>query len=620
MSDPWWYAGCLANIQTLGGTMCPQNHCDTTIVKNYSEQYCNCSGAYPNGCSGSSPPPNCCSYSAVSPVPIISEGCYCCCGCFSNETPIAYDKGVYKAIVEYQVGDLVYVADDVTLTSWSQKPVLFSAGAGGGAAAENVMLMVTFGDAPNTDYLLVNRTQPFLTTVGLVPAAALVPGTHELRTADGGTKMVQSLEVGMFKKGMHHIATSTQPATSPDGHLIVAKGVVCGDWALQMAARATAPTDAASAPPSEAATASSSASFAHTTQLAFVEDAHLLPEFGTREYAEAHPHLQHEPFRASHPQLDLSAVAAARPPLEHFEAFDVDDTAFVPADAWSFFTADQAWDIAANAPSFSPASGAGRPVVEYQFKLFRTFYPDIEFYFDERKLTPNAYLFTEYGKLRLIVTGGLARVQCLQFEGLATIIATMIAATTAGDPKNAQGMSCLGTASYGVPGVLTEVWIGLQSAPIMSKGITQITTLFSYITDGNKGGSDTCMHVSCDCRIQAMQASFTMLPLPSCAGGPPDPQLEVSAASGQTGDPHGSVSVSFSLPLDPVSATELGNYLFDPLVQAFSVEIAEGDPSAVVIGADLAAQTKYTVTVYGVESSEQQPLVPGKNSAEFTTA
>src|SRR5262245_7815494 len=133
----WWYAQCLANIQALGSTMCPTNHCDASIVKNYSEQYCNCKGAFPNGCVPvNNPPPNCCSYSAVSPVPIISENCYCCCGCFANNTPVAYDKDRYKPIVEFEVNvDMAYVADDVSLKSWSQRRVLFSNGAGDTGAA-----------------------------------------------------------------------------------------------------------------------------------------------------------------------------------------------------------------------------------------------------------------------------------------------------------------------------------------------------------------------------------------------------------------------------------------------------------------------------------------------------
>lgn len=594
--EPWWYSGCQQNIQKLGGTMCPQNHCDATIVKNYSEQYCNCTGAYPNGCAGPNPPSNCCSYSATSPVPILSEGCYCCCGCFANNTPVAFAKGEYKAIVEFQVGDLVYVADDMSLKSWSQQPVKFSAGAGS-QGAQNTMLKVTFGELPNTDYLLVNRTQLFLTPEGLIPAAALVPGKHLLLTGDGGTKPVISLEVGVFKKGMHHIATSVGPAKSPNGHLILAKGVVCGDWALQIAA----------------STSSSSG-------LAMVENVEKLPEFGTKAYVAAYPELSHKDFRTAVVGLTEADIAAAQPAIEEFEAYDSADAAYVPDGAFAFFNSDQAWDIARYAPAFSPASEAGKELLAYQFKLFGAFYPDIDFFYDERNLMPNAYIFKEYGRTRVLVTGGMARLECLQFEGMASVIATLVGSTFGEAPRRDDDFGCLGTASYnGVAGVLPEVWIGMQSVPIINKGIAQVTELFSYITPPNKGGGDTCMDVSCDCRIQAMQAAFTLMPLPHCAGGPPDPALEVSTASGRVSEPHGTITVGFNLPVDPVTAGELGNYALEPLASAYSAAVSKDDPMTVVIAADLAAGTEYTLSVAGVLSSEQQPLVPGKNSAVFTT-
>lgn len=595
--QPWWYAGCQENIKKLdpNGKMCDVNHCAADMVHNYTEKMCTCQAPYLNGCSGPNPPDNCCSYSATSPVPIYADNCYCCCGCFANNTPVAFAENEYKSIVEFQIGDPIYVADDVSLKSWSQRTVKFSAGAGN-QGAHNVMLKVTFGSPPDTDYLLVNRNQLFLTPDGLIHAAALVPGEHLLLTANGNTKPVISLEVGVFTKGMHHIATSVGPATSADGHLILAKGVVCGDWALQIAAGTSS-----------------------VAGLPVIQNMAKLPEFGTQAYKNAYPSLDYTDFRANIANLSKAAIYAAQPAIEEFEPYDSIHSAYVPENAFAFLNPDQAWDIARYAPAYSPASQAGKEVINYQFKLFSAFYPHIDFFYDERNLMPNAYIFEEYGRLRVLVTGGMGRLECLQFEGLATIIATMVGATTGGPPYNDTGLSCLGVASYGIIGVVPEVWIGLQAAPIMAKGIDQITELFSYITDANKGGSDTCMNVSCDCRIQAMQAAFSLLPLPHCAGGPPDPALKVSTASGQTGQPHGTFTVTFSLPVDPTTANELGNYALKPLASAYSAQVSPTDPTTVVVTADLAAQTEYTLTVGGVLSIEQQPLMPGKNTAVFTT-
>ena len=98
MADPWWLPGCLANMQTAGycnspdscrKLLCTEQHC--TDSQNYWHRVCNCQAPYQNGCSGTNPPANCCSYTAESPIYVIgSPSCYCCCGCFAHDTPVAY--------------------------------------------------------------------------------------------------------------------------------------------------------------------------------------------------------------------------------------------------------------------------------------------------------------------------------------------------------------------------------------------------------------------------------------------------------------------------------------------------------------------------------------------------
>src|SRR4051794_29842859 len=109
MADPPWLAQCLENIKGMGGTLCPQTHCDATIIKDYSHKYCYClypmeNGCYPNRTQG------CCRFNDSTAVPVADYNCYCCCGCMANNTPVASDPNTYKAIAEYLVGDLVYVA------------------------------------------------------------------------------------------------------------------------------------------------------------------------------------------------------------------------------------------------------------------------------------------------------------------------------------------------------------------------------------------------------------------------------------------------------------------------------------------------------------------------------
>jgi len=594
MGNVWTDPACLTAIKALGGVQCDANHCDSTIIQNYSHAYCSCTFPYLNGCPANNPPPGCCSFNGSSPLPVYSLNCYCCCSCFANDTPVAYDKDQYKAISEFEINvDMVYVADDVTLKSWSRRPVLFSSGSGD-KGAHNLMLKVSYGDGQNSDYLLVNRSQLFLMyDRTLKPAATLVPGTDSLVDADGKAWQVQSLELGTFDKGLHHIATSVGPARSPNGHLLLAKNIVCGDWALQV----------------------SMFSDEHVKLLPVEPDIVKHPEFGTREYAAKHVHLDHAPFRA--------ALAAATPAAvtTSFAALDEDDSAYVPENAFAFLTKNQSWDIFNKAPMASPASLAGKEVLRYLLKLFGGFYPHIDFYYDERSLKPNVYYFEEYGVPRVIVTGGVGRCETLQIEGMALMIATAIGASTGGPPLNDAGFSCLGIAAYSAVGsVMSEVWIGLEAVPKINAGVAQLQALFKFIDKANKGGRDSCMNISTDCLIASMQASFNLMPLPHCAGGPPDPALKVASASAADGTPHSTVSITFNLPVDPTSVTSLGNYSFEPMANTFSASIDPSDPTTVLVAADLAPKTTYQVTVFGVLSSNNEPLVPSDTSAKFTTA
>jgi hypothetical protein len=255
----------------------------------------------------------------------------------------------------------------------------------------------------------------------------------------------------------------------------------------------------------------------------------------------------------------------------------------------------------------------------YLFKLFGAFYPTVQFVYDEQNPTPNAYFFEENGVTPLVVTGGLAGCQPVKLEGMALIIATMVGAIAGGPPFNDQGWSCLGVASYATSaGILPNVWIGMQSVPIFKAGLEQVTELFNLIKPDHRGGSNTCMGVSTDCRITAMNAGFDMLPLPACASGAPDPALEVTGADGHVDLPHGTVTVSFNLNVDPLTASEPANYGFDPLADSFAAQVSKTDPTTVLVSVDLQEKTDYVLTVTGVLSEDKQPLVPGKNTAKFT--
>jgi hypothetical protein len=134
---------------------------------------------------------------------------------------------------------------------------------------------------PDSKKLLVPPGQPFLMGDGsLKQADKLVPGKDMLVGEDGSAIPVLSVEAGLFKKGVHHIATSAEKATSLDGHLLLANGVVIGDYATQIGM---------------------------TTKNSSLEDKYRdHPALGSKEYNEVNTHLMTTSSGAFHKMEEQS--------------------------------------------------------------------------------------------------------------------------------------------------------------------------------------------------------------------------------------------------------------------------------------------------------------------------
>lgn len=589
--QPWWYQGCLENIQKIpGGVMCSENHC--TDAQNYSHQVCTCTGAYPNGCVGKDPTSGCCSYTATSPVFVANApNCYCCCGCFSNDTQVAIDEIQTKAIQEFIVGDLVYVADDASLKSWSQQTVQFSAGTGL-IGIENTLIKISFGDKDKPGNVICSRAQLFLTPERkLIRAAKLVPGEHQLLTHDGTPVMVLDLTVGKFKKGVHQIATSLQPTTNVDQHLILANGIVSGDYALQI-------TNLEGRAPE-----------------VMIDGYADLPDFGTRDYIENNKQLLATSFRAHPPKQVIEHTDG-----ELFRPLGEKGPIQIPADAQSFVTLPQAEDLKEFAPHAPIHSGAGIDIYNYLTKLFGGFFNDVVFYLDEENELPNAYSWIELGVPFVVVTGGLLRTDAVKFESLALVLAHELGHLYGGPPLDKAGYTCTGMADYvAISGIFPYIWFGIYSAPMTGPAIEQVTALFSYIQPEHRYGKpgNTCNLISIDCRLSAMEAARNTRALPHCAGGPPDPTLKVVGASAVTDDQGPLVTVSYNENVNKASAEAVGNYAFQPLATATNATVDSADPSKVNLRVAIDQGVEYTVTVFGVLSENMDPLIVGYQSANF---
>jgi hypothetical protein len=400
------------------------------------------------------------------------KSCYCCCGSInSSSNKIAIDQDQIASAEEIQVGDSILVADDESLQSWSKKPARFSSGAGGLGIGLTFLTITFEGKNGPQELLALPRQLLLMPDRKLKQASKLVPGEDKVLLQDGSPAQVLKLSASKPNRHMHQIATSVEPASSLAGHLLLTQSVVSGDYSLQIA-------DLEQSNPK------------------LLADGHTeLPDYGTKKYLDAHRQTI----------ADSSAVKYSAPvPIPDF--------------AGPFVTEKQSENIQKNAPHGS----ADQAMVDYLFNLFSGFYPDVTFYVDTEKDIPDAYSWIANDVSIVVVTEELLKIEAIKFESLAFIIARQLGYLYGGPPKNLYDYTCTGAADYAaMAAIIPYVWYGETAKPIIDGALEQIPVLFDYIKPKNRKGKpgDTCMDISTDCRLQAMQAGADQKPLPVCAGG-----------------------------------------------------------------------------------------------------
>ncbi|KAA5536191.1 hypothetical protein F0919_00550 [Taibaiella lutea] len=141
----------------------------------------------------------------------------------ASDTTITLSSGI-SALSELKIGDMVL--------AWRpkesiNKPVIFSSGTEGGSRGQMVMYIEFDGNSLITtmDQVMILSDQT------LKRADRLIAHFDRLLRADGQPVNVSKVSAGMYSKGLHHVAIDSS-GTGGD-HLIIANGVVCGDYLLE---------------------------------------------------------------------------------------------------------------------------------------------------------------------------------------------------------------------------------------------------------------------------------------------------------------------------------------------------------------------------------------------------
>ncbi|MEA2878471.1 MAG: hypothetical protein QOF14_3667 [Hyphomicrobiales bacterium] len=113
--------------------------------------------------------------------------------------------------------------------TWGPRPVEFSAGTPPGSPSQAIYLQ--FGA---TQRLICTFDQVLLQDDGRLSLASELTPEGGLVDGQGQRVSIQEVSVGLFSGGVHHIASSMKFDPSIDGHLLIAGGIVAGDYTLQL--------------------------------------------------------------------------------------------------------------------------------------------------------------------------------------------------------------------------------------------------------------------------------------------------------------------------------------------------------------------------------------------------
>lgn len=427
--------------------------------------------------------------------------CFCCCSCYANGTKIAVPRG-FKAIEYFQSGDEVLTASmEVGKPKWNTGKVSYSMGTGPDGH-QSAMVYIHFGN--DDRQIIVTPDQLFLMSTGkLKRSDRLVPGVDQLVNEWGEAVPIHEISIGEYIGGVHHISTLAVFDGAIDGHLLLSEGVISGDFTLQ-------------------------ANSGQLIDMGLMEDHKQLPKIGSKEYEKRYTQLSNEFFGVMH----ITALSDGRKEkVQRPQKFYLhgERAISIPNTAAAYLDDAQAEDVYNNAPRWDFEDiGMNSALIKYILRLFKGFFPEINFYYDQSNVTPNAYAFNQMDVQNIVLTGGLTRLKGMEQEGISFVLAHMISALQKSSPVGANGWTSVAMADYYSISFLMDVYFGKNFGAMYNPGIKQLdNSLFKFISPENQRYMNDPYQPTVDTRFDAIDAGKAMDFPPDGIGGPTAGGLQV---------------------------------------------------------------------------------------------
>lgn len=495
--------------------------------------------------------------------------CYCCCSCYTLDTPIEVTAGEFILIQDINSGDKILTAG-VDL-NWTQGIVQSRTGTTKREMISGLYLVrYMMPNEKEARELIVTADHLFMTYKDrtLKKVQNLIP-RDKLLTATGEIAEVVFSVSGDHKTAIQSITMEGEfDGINLSGHLINANGIVSTDYTVQ--------------------------AYYETNQLSndlrfTFGNPEKIFEVGTKEYSLEFPSEEREAFLENH-ELWPKGFYPQRAQLIN-----------VPKTAHRFFTINQENDIKDNGVFNAYSGGASRDTINKLFAMFRSYNSKINYVLDWDSKYVNVSSWTSGEQSFVVMSGGMARIQGLFSEGYLIIIAAMTARLKANQ--------CVTEGDYKAIDILRTILPNSIYGVSVPAGIEQVENgLFKLIDAKHYAGNpkDVCENPSIECRSQSLWAGLSFYQLPKC--GIPE-NAHFNFVNAYANFDLKSINVIFDEAVNSATGQSAINYAIQPDVIITQAIINDINPKMVVLIVEgLNVNSKYLLSITNVTSVLNQTL------------
>lgn len=419
--------------------------------------------------------------------------CWCLCSCLATNTPVAIDLNGGTIKVQDMVEDKTKVIAAGLDLEFGRHTVETFSRANPGTTHHIIYLKYCIaGEQEDREIILTRDHMMYLKNEKKFVPVDWISPKDDVVDRHGNVITIKEILWGSYDGDFFEFATDMDhPNDNLDGHLVVTNGLVTGDFGIQTWITADV-----------------------EVRKKYLVSEEGRPVVGTQAWAEKY-YPGHN-FNDGPKEIDVNGETFIP---QHGYTVDI------PDDADQFLPDWQANFLEEYAPKKPFADTTNLQLLEYIEKNLKFNYPDVNFVTNWYSHQVNAFSWidntTGENKKMVYISGGLARIQGFDYEGVYFALAQQVGMFY-GEPRNpVTGLGGAGVGDYyGAKIVLRKIWFYERYLENMDKVTKQLHTLFGYLKEEHKekrSQQKAPPFPSVDCRFETIKAAEALSVIPECA-------------------------------------------------------------------------------------------------------